>query len=138
MASLTTLTNALGYPTTIEQMSARMGTICRLDHYHTLVAVSGHKIVGYAGLIKNYFWEQDGTYVRIQALVVDKEYRRSGIGKKLLAAAEKYAADNGASMLFLSCGNREERRSAHLFYPAMGFEARSTGYVKRLDKSLVK
>ncbi|GHN00415.1 N-acetyltransferase [Cytophagales bacterium WSM2-2] len=131
--SLTNLTNELGYPTTIEQMIARMEAIRHLENYWTFVALHENAIVGYIGLNKNYFWEQDGHFMRIQALVVGKEHRRLGVGKKLIEHAEKLARQTGAKLILLNCGNREERKSAHLFYPKLGFEPKSTGYVKRID-----
>lgn len=84
------------------------------------------------GLNKNYFWEQDGFYIRIQALVVGKTHRRLGIAQKLVEAVEKLAKEMGASAILLNCGNREEREAAHRFYPKIGFEAKSTGYIKKI------
>jgi GNAT superfamily N-acetyltransferase len=130
---LADLTNTLGYKTTVEQMTTRMETILQLDHYWTFVAVVDEKVVGYIGLTKNYFWEQDGHFIRIQALVVDKGLRRLGIGQKLIEAAETLARQINAKIIVLNCGNRDERQSAHQFYPRMGFQPKSTGYVKRLD-----
>jgi GNAT superfamily N-acetyltransferase len=132
IACLTDLTITLGYDTTIEQMTTRMETILRLDNYWTFVAILDKNIVGYIGLNKNYFWEQDGHFIRIQALVVNKEYRRFGVGEKLINYTEKFARQIKANLIVLNCGNRDERKSAHQFYPKMGFEAKSTGYIKRL------
>jgi GNAT superfamily N-acetyltransferase len=133
IAGVTGLTNELGYDTAVEQMAKRMETIGQQDHYWTLVAVAGTTVAGYIGLTKNYFWEYDGHYIRIQALVVKKEYRRLGIGKKLIDAAENLARDTNARLMVLNCGNRAERGAAHQFYPKMGFEPKSTGYVKKLE-----
>lgn len=133
IACLTDLTIELGYDTTIEQMTKRMETILQLDNYWTFVAVLDKNIVGYIGLNKNYFWEQDGHFIRIQALVVNKEHRRLGIGQKLIDSAEKLARQINAKLMVLNCGNRDERQSAHQFYPKMGFEPKSTGYIKRLE-----
>ena len=131
--SITDLTITLGYETTIEQMTTRMKTIAQLDNYWTFVAVLGQAVVGYIGLNKNYFWEQDGHFIRIQALVVSKEHRRFGIGQKLIEQAEKHASKINASLIVLNCGNKDERQSAHQFYPSMGFEAKSTGYFKKIN-----
>lgn len=133
IASLADLTIVLGYNTTIEQMMKRMETIVQLDNYWTFVAVLDNNIVGYIGLNKNYFWEQDGHFIRIQALVVSKEYRRLSIGQKLIEAAEKLAKQINAKLIVLNCGNRDERKSAHQFYPKVGFEPKSTGYIKSIE-----
>jgi predicted N-acetyltransferase YhbS len=104
--SVTLLTNELGYPTTVEQMKTRMEQITQLDNYWTFVAVLGNNVVGYIGLNKNYFWEQDGTFVRIQALVVKKEYRRHHVGEQLIHAAEKHARELRCRLMILNSGNR--------------------------------
>lgn len=130
--SLAALTTELGYPTTAQEMSDRIAQISRHPDYHTAVALASAEIVGYIGLIHCRFWEQNGCFVRIQALVVKKESRRLGIGQKLIDFAEQWARQSGAGVLILNCGNRPEREAAHLFYPRMGFVAKSTGYIKKL------
>ncbi len=132
LPALTELTNQLGYETSIEEMSARMKQIQSLDNYWTFVAVVDQQVAGYIGLNKNYFWEQDGCFIRIQALVTNKEFRRLGIGQKLIEAVEKLGKEVGAKLMTLNCGNKPERESAHKFYPLMGFEAKSTGYIKNI------
>ncbi|MEO9022605.1 MAG: GNAT family N-acetyltransferase [Ginsengibacter sp.] len=129
---LAELTNELGYGTTVEQMALRMKTIMQLDNYWTFVAVINEKVVGYMGLNKNYFWEQDGYYLRIQALVVNNQFRKLGVGKKLIDTAEELARQVKTNSILLNCGNRDERQAAHKFYTKAGFEAKSTGYIKRL------
>lgn len=130
---LTSLTKELGYDTTTEQMTERMSNIMKLDNYWTLVAVAEDMVVGYIGLIKNYFWEQDGPYLRVQALVVNADYRKLGVGQQLIHAAEQLARKNNIKTIVLNCTNREERKAAHQFYPKLGFESKSTGYVKQLN-----
>lgn len=131
--SLAALTTEMGYPTTGQEMTDRMALISQHPDYETAVAVAGGEIAGYIGLCKSRFWEQNGHFIRIQALVVKKESRRLGIGQKLVDFAEQRARQTGANMLILNCGNRPERAAAHLFYPRMGFVPKSTGYVKKLS-----
>jgi GNAT superfamily N-acetyltransferase len=129
---ITELTNQLGYPTTVEEMETRMKTISQLEKHWTLVAISDGVVAGYIGLNQNYFWEQNGTFIRIQALVVNKEFRKLQVGKTLIEDAEKLAKRVGAKLMILNCGNKPERESAHQFYPKMGFIAKSVGYVKQI------
>lgn len=131
--ALATLTTELGYPTSPDQMFHRMHTMSRQESYRTFVAIQGQKVIGYAGVSKQSYWEKDGCFLRIQALVVSHEYRRSGVGKLLVEAAEKHAKSTGANAVLLNCGNREEREGAHHFYKRMGFEPKSTGYVKNVS-----
>jgi predicted N-acetyltransferase YhbS len=125
----------LGYPTTIDEMQKRLKDIQAHGNYKTLVAVKNKEIVGMIGLVKNFMWEQNGCYIRIQALVVKQADRQSGVGKKLIEAAEIWANEKGASFIALNCGNRKEREAAHQFYPKIGFTAKSTGYIKYLPPS---
>jgi len=128
--ALTELTCELGYETTIEQMEERMDVISKLENYWTYVAELEQQIVGYIGLVKSYSWEHDGHFLRIAALVVKKDWREKGVGKELILFSEKFAKDINARTIVLNCGTRDERKSAHLFYPKMGFEAKSIGYQK--------
>ena len=132
ISSLTVLTNELGYATTEEQMTLRMKTIMHLDSYWTFVALINEKVVGYIGLNKNYLWEQDGHYLRIQALVVKHEFRQLGVGQKLIDKAEELARQTNTKSILLNCGKREERKMAHKFYSKVGFEPKSIGYIKKL------
>ncbi len=131
-SSLTELTNELGYDTTVEQMNLRMKTIMQLENYWTFVALINEKVVGYIGLNKNYFWEKDGHYLKIQALVVNHQFRQLGVGQKLIDKAEELAIQTNSKSILLNCGNRDERKMAHKFYIKVGFEPKSTGYIKKL------
>lgn len=132
LAAITELTNQLGYPTTTEEMQSRMDAIAVCRYYRTLVAEVDHRVVGYAGLAQGHYWEKSGTFLRVQALVIHKDHRKAGIGKQLPDAAAAHARAAGAGALLLNSGNRPERKAAHLFYPKMGFDAVSTGYMKKL------
>ncbi len=73
-----------------------------------------------------------GTYVRIAALIVKVEFRQNGVGKKLMESAEQWAKELGALTLLLNSGNRAERAAAHAFYLGMGYQIKSSGFVKEL------
>ncbi|MCF3111979.1 GNAT family N-acetyltransferase [Niabella sp. CC-SYL272] len=134
LAAVTGLTNQLGYPTTTAEMQLRMNAISEHAQHRTLVAVMDHRVVGYAGLTKGWYWEKNESFLRIQTLVVHQDHRKAGIGKQLLEAAAQHALTIGANDLLLNSGNRPERNAAHRFYPKMGFEATSTGYVKKIAR----
>jgi N-acetylglutamate synthase-like GNAT family acetyltransferase len=82
IGALTDLMIQLGYPSTFENMKTRFSKIEQHPDYQTLIAVYDDKIIGMIGLSKSYFYEKDGFYIRILALVVDSNYRNKGIGKK--------------------------------------------------------
>jgi len=93
---LVSLMEQLGYPTSVEKMKIRFNKIESNDTYHTIVAVTDQRVVGLLGMCTGLLYEYDGSYVRILALVVDSDYRKNGIGKKLIREAEKWARNQGA------------------------------------------
>ncbi|WP_017185018.1 GNAT family N-acetyltransferase [Alkalibacillus haloalkaliphilus] len=131
--SLAHLMGELGYPTTAEEMNHRMMKINSSDDYRTLVYEHNGKVIGMTGLIRGFHYENNDNYIRIVALVVDRRERGSGIGKALLNAAERWAKEQKASKLVLNSGNRGDREDAHHFYTSQGYEAKATGFYKKLN-----
>lgn len=129
---LADLITQLGYPTTPDQMAARFNVVSSHADYQMLLAEDHLGPVGLVGLHCGLSWEFDGCYVRVGALVVSSRARHQGVGEALIAAAEQWGREMGASRLILNCGNRPERAIAHQFYPAMGFSITTTGYSKKL------
>ncbi|MEQ2528315.1 GNAT family N-acetyltransferase [Bacillaceae bacterium CLA-AA-H227] len=130
--ALASLMEQLGYPTTIESMNLRFRHIELNPDYHTFVASINGEVVGMIGLIKSFYYQLDGVYVRIVALVVDSRYRNEGIGKSLVEQAENWAKSLGAIGMSVNSGNRPERVNAHRFYKNMGYVDKSTGFAKSL------
>lgn len=135
LQGITTLNIQLGYSTTESEMNKRMNIILKNSNYKTFVASLDNKVVAYIGLINNYFWEQNGHFIKIQALVTHEEFRKNGIGKLLMQSAEQWGKEIGAKLSVLNCGNKEEREAAHKFYSKIGFEAKSLGYIKQLNSN---
>ncbi len=130
--ALAELMNELGYDTTADEMKIRFEHIQTRQDYKTFVAIIDTQILGMIGFTKNYSYEQNGIYVRVAALVAGSEFRQTGIGKKLMEAAENWAREIGADKILLNCGNREERTIARAFYQKIGYQIKSSGFVKKL------
>jgi len=130
--ALTELMNELGYDTTIDEMKVRFENIQNHSDHKTFIATADTAILGMVGLSKNYSYEQNGIYVRVLALVTRSSCRQKGIGKKLMDVAENWAREIGADKVLLNCGNREERETAQLFYKKIGYQIKSSGFVKKL------
>jgi len=122
----------LGYATTVIEMTERLKQILQDTNYRTLVAINKNEVIGMIGLIKNFFWERNGCYVKVQALVVKQSFRKKGVGKLLIESAEDWAKEIGATLIALNCGIKEERNDAHKFYPKVGFQHKSFGYNKEI------
>ena len=124
------LAAVLGYPVAEEEMRARVRGILGSDADLLLVAAAGDgRVVG---------WLQahaacrvhTGRGVEIVGLVVDPAARRQGIGKRLVAEAERWAEARSAEVLVVRSNLR--RSESHLFYPALGFSLNKQQAVYRL------
>jgi GNAT superfamily N-acetyltransferase len=65
------------------------------------------------------FFERDGAWGRIAALVVLDRARGRGVGSRLVAAAESFAASHGCVRMEVTSGDR--RPDAHRFYRRCGY-----------------
>lgn len=128
--ALASLMGELGYPTSSGSMRARLARIFEHPAYRTLVAERDGLVVGMVGLETGHYYEMDGGYARISALVVNSSHRRLGVGDALVQAAESEAGRAGASHIFLNSGT--DRAEAHAFYESSRYEV--TGY--RFSKQL--
>lgn len=90
-------------------------------------------MVGILGLHIGLAYEFTGCYGRVVCLVVDKQYRKNGVGKQLIARAKEIVIDQGGSTIALNSGNRTDREDAHKFYIKNGFTAKSTGFIMRFN-----
>jgi GNAT superfamily N-acetyltransferase len=127
------LMHDLSYPATSDEVRVRFESISRHDDYKTLLAVAEDgQVAGMIGMSKNYFYEHNGTYIRVLVLVVSKDHRNEGVGKRLMVEADNWAAETGANTIVINSGNREDRKNAHVFYKGLGYEIKSSGFVKKL------
>lgn len=122
----------LGYPTTAEEMQARLVRITATGDYVSLVALKEQVVVGFLGLTFAWYYERTGLYARIVALSVAPEAQGMGVGTSLMDAAEASARNKGAIACIVSSGVR--RVEAHRFYERRGFEARGKTFYKSLPK----
>ena len=65
------------------------------------------------------FFERDGSWARIVALVVAEQARDRGVGARLLVSAESFARSRGCLRMEVTSGDR--RLDAHGFYRRHGF-----------------
>jgi GNAT superfamily N-acetyltransferase len=125
------LMTALGYPTTPDQMAARLTRILADSDYATFVAVDGQTIDGMIGTRMGPLYEFDEPYGQIMVLVVADGRRRTGIGALLLGAAEAHFADHGVRFAVVTSATR--RAGAHAFYEKHGYTFDGRRYKKPLS-----
>lgn len=132
LPSLVPLMEDLGYPADVSELHTRFERLLSLSDYQTFVAEDIGKVIGFAGVVKQYAYEFTEPYARVLALSVSRHARRQKVGQKLMLAVEQWALEQGCLIVTLNSGNREERIAAHKFYEQLGYEGRSTGFSKRL------
>ncbi len=79
----------LGYETMSAEMRVRLKSVLRDARYSTFVAEIDNELCGMIGTLTHVSHEHNDLSGKIVALVVSKKQRRSGIGRALIAAAEK-------------------------------------------------
>jgi len=132
LEAMALLVTDLGYPTSVAEMQARFNAVADHPDYRTILAVVNNRVVGMAGLMKGFWYEKNGRYLRILAFVVKQGTRNLGIGKVLLKAAEDWAQEQGLNSVIINSGNRDERAGAHAFYQKMGYAIKSSGFIKQV------
>ncbi len=118
------LNEHVGLPATLDELRRRLEALPRTDRL--LMAVVEDALVGYAHLrvAHDLLAEESAEVI---AIIVDPAYRRRGVGRRLIAAAEIWAKETGRSRLILR--TNVLTTSAHAFYVAMGFEQAETSLV---------
>jgi ribosomal protein S18 acetylase RimI-like enzyme len=99
------------------------------DDRAAFVAVEGHRIVGYITLyikMQPSYW-QVKRIGHISGLMVEQEYRRTGIAGQLLAEAKRFFGERGVKyfVVYTAVGNE----SGAEFYRAQGMESLYTHFL---------
>ncbi|MFN2540640.1 MAG: GNAT family N-acetyltransferase [Chthoniobacterales bacterium] len=129
-AALAGLMCELGYQTAESDMQIRLNQMIPDSNYRTFVAVEQGRVLGMIGTFALYSFEHNDLGGRILALVVTKESRRSGVARRLIAAAEKDSAQRKITRIAVN--TRFERNDAHAFYESLGYTRNGFRFVKNL------
>ena len=125
------ISNDLGYvQTTKEACLKQMEKIANHHDYHTFVYVEDQAIIGFAGTLLCYAYENDDCYARLAALAVQADKRGKGVGTRLLQHVESFAKKQGCTDITLSSGMHREK--AHLFYENQGYFKKGYSFLKKL------
>lgn len=132
-AHLARLAGELGYPTGPEEMRRRLAIIAdRADHAVFVaewpreagpeagVAADepAARIIGWIHVAREFLLES-GEGAEILGLVVERDVRRTGAGRHLVAAAEQWSRSLGLERIIVR--SNVVREESHRFYPALGF-----------------
>ena len=118
-AALAPLCGQLGYPATQQQVERRLVLLVDRPDQGLLCAESDDgSLVGWLHVQTRRVLESD-PFAEICGLVVDERHRGAGIGRDLVTAAERWAAERG----YLSVRVRSNviRTDTHRFYAHLGY-----------------
>lgn len=127
--ALARLLGEMGYPVEQGATEERLRMLIADPANHlVLVATVGIMV---AGVIAGHLiplLQQEAPLGRITALAVDEGQRGLGIGKRLMAASERWFAERGAGRIEIT--SAEQRDDAHQFFRSLGFREKRLRLVK--------
>lgn len=118
---LAPLITQLGYSIEEPLIGENILTYASLQNQKAWVAEKSGQIVGCIAFAITSYFHRRAAFLRVIALVVDKNNRRTGIGKNLLKIAESFALKNGCSHIELTSGAHRAELGTHDFYRSMGY-----------------
>jgi len=120
----------LGYPTSSKEFTKRFKIFTKLPGYGVAVACENSNIIGLVAWSKSSLFVSNTTRFHIEAIVLDQQYRGSGVGKKLMQFVEEMAKNSSPSIIDLTSGLRRAKDGSHEFYKKLGYQ--NEGYMAKL------
>ena len=118
----------LGYELNAGEVRRRYDVVARSADHTLMVAEQGGRVVALCHAYVRPALDKPPEVV-VQALVVDRAARGSGIGKVMMAAAEAWARDRGFTSVALA--SHVCRSEAHVFYETIGYRRGATSHLFR-------
>ena len=117
-----------GYPAGPSDIVERL---TRFASAHSQVLVAEHEgaVLGFIAIHAMPRFEHDDRIVRILALVVDAGARERGVGRTLMAEAERIGAELGAAFIEITAGHH--RPEARRLYESAGYDASVAAYLRK-------
>jgi len=117
-----------GYPAGPSDIVQRLG---RFDGDASRVVVAEHDgaLLGFIAFHALARFEHDDHIVRIVALVVDAGARERGVGRALVAEAERIGAELGAAFIEITAAHH--RPEARRLYESLGYDPSVAAYLRK-------
>jgi GNAT superfamily N-acetyltransferase len=126
-ATISQLTAQLGYAVPVEEIERRIRAIeADQNHAVAVACAPDGSVLGWMDLGLT-FHLQTGTYCEIGGLVVAESARSNGIGRELVAYAEKWGASKGVKKVLVR--SNIKRSDAHRFYLRENYDMVKTSAV---------
>jgi ribosomal protein S18 acetylase RimI-like enzyme len=117
-----------GYPAGPSDIAARLA---RFDSPQAAVIVAEHDgaLLGFIAIHALPRFEHGDSILRILALVVDAGARDRGVGRALMAEAERIGTEKGAAFVEVTAGHH--RPDARHLYESLGYDATVAAYLRK-------
>lgn len=109
----------LGYPSTTQDMKARLATLKPASTHAVFVAEAPDGVIGWVHVTRNFLLDVP-VRAEINGLIVSGAVRSQGAGKLLVQAAEAWARKRKCTGINVRSNVIRER--AHKFYEREGFQ----------------
>jgi GNAT superfamily N-acetyltransferase len=117
-----------GYPAGPSDILVRLGRFAT-PRARVIVAEHDGALLGFIAVHALPRFEHDDWIVRVLALVVDAGARERGVGRSLMAEAERVGREIGAAFIELTAGHH--RPEARHLYESLGYDASVTAYLRK-------
>jgi GNAT superfamily N-acetyltransferase len=131
-AQIARLLGQLGYPNRPGEVRKKISALSASEADCIWMAQFEGKPVGLLAFHLTPLLHAPGNLGRITALVVDKQFRGKGVGRRLVETAERWAWKRDCTRIELTSG--EQRTQAHQFYQDLGYAVESKRFIKRKAK----
>jgi len=130
-AQLTELFRLLGHAIAPEQVKKNLKALATSGEPVLVLAV-GERVIGACGYHATPMPHRDPAVGRITVLVLAEDERGRGLGRQLVAEAERRLARLGCGIVEVTSNDR--LREAHAFYRHLGYERTSMRFAKALQE----
>jgi GNAT superfamily N-acetyltransferase len=117
-----------GYPAGPSDIVVRLERFAS-PHSQVIVAEHDGTMLGFIAVHALPRFEHDDRILRILALVVDAGARERGVGKTLMAEAERIGTELGAAFVEITAGHH--RPEARQLYESLGYDATVAAYLRK-------
>lgn len=127
------LCTQLGYPTRADELPDRIARITTDANARAIVAElpSQSAAVGMATIHLRYTLNHAAPLAQLTLLVVDESVRGTGVGRAIVAEAERWVRERGCRRMVVTTALR--RSDAHAFYERVGYTHTGRRYAKDFD-----
>ncbi len=126
---------ALGYGTSATLVAAKLSATA--DSSVDTALVAEYACAGIVGVVSVHLlplFHAAGNLARLTALAVRPDHHRKGVGRALVAAAERFAWEHQCGRVEVTSGDHREK--AHAFYHALGYSVDERRFIKHRSSAV--